>query len=388
MINDYIALKEEREILHSPAFRRLKGKTQVFPYINQDLQVTERMSHSLEVGVNARLILNLFQFKYNNIFDINPIQLDNISKLHDIGHPPFGHAFERVANKLLKTDYIYFEGNAQNLRLIEEENLELSTRTIVSLIKYPNKFTMNKNKGLYSSQYKRYIPKLIEEIRKQYLVLKENKKSSPIGEDFLKLLKLPNKINLFEINNIKLIETLILEASDDITYLTHDLKDYVLYIKDKRLEIKIPKELENNQYILKLKNINKDNIDKKIKEIRDILITDLYFNFKSYEIKFKSKEIKELKDFLIKYAEDNYIKYSNEKINSMINLEKYLKFLINNVENKDFINSYIREEKMKNKINNTKSIKKKTKLLINYISLKTDKWLFKDYLNHLDLMKP
>ena len=240
---DIKLLKEEREILNSKAFRRLKGKTQVKPTVGQHIHATERLTHSLEVGVNARIILAHIQNKFDNKLPISPIRLNNISMLHDIGHPPMGHLFEKITNNLFKKQNIYFEGNANNLKIIEKEKLNISLKTIVALIKYPVEINDYQHKGLYNSQFKKYMPILIEEIKKQYIEMNMKNIHSIQGDNFLKLL---NEINLKEFTNeedllkyykqiikntnMRLLETIIMEEADDITYLTHDLKDYMLYV--------------------------------------------------------------------------------------------------------------------------------------------------------------
>ena len=47
--------RDSARVLHSPAFRRLQGKTQLFPGIESDF-FRNRLTHSLEVGQVAKSI--------------------------------------------------------------------------------------------------------------------------------------------------------------------------------------------------------------------------------------------------------------------------------------------------------------------------------------------
>ena len=83
-------MRDRDRIIHSSAFRRLKYKTQVFVYHEQDYYRT-RLSHSLEVSQLARSI--------SKVFFVNDDLAESISLSHDLGHTPFGHAGEDVLNK-------------------------------------------------------------------------------------------------------------------------------------------------------------------------------------------------------------------------------------------------------------------------------------------------
>lgn len=80
-------------IIHSRAFRRLRGKTQVFPAFWGD-HYRSRLSHSLEVAQMARSIARVFR--------LNEDLAEAIALGHDLGHPPFGHAAERKLNAILR----------------------------------------------------------------------------------------------------------------------------------------------------------------------------------------------------------------------------------------------------------------------------------------------
>ncbi|MHC4758583.1 MAG: dGTP triphosphohydrolase, partial [Planctomycetota bacterium] len=104
------AFERDRDrIIHSEAFRRLEGKTQVFtPGIDDSYR--NRLTHSIEVSQIARTIAK--QLK------INEALTEAISLAHDMGHPPFGHIGEKTLNKLM-CEHGGFEHNKQTLRVVD-----------------------------------------------------------------------------------------------------------------------------------------------------------------------------------------------------------------------------------------------------------------------------
>ncbi|MGB0774686.1 MAG: dGTP triphosphohydrolase [Akkermansiaceae bacterium] len=108
-------------VLHTPSFRRLQSKTQVFWSGEYDFYRT-RLTHSLEVAQIGRSICHWLKTNSDSLRDdfyIDPELVEVICLSHDLGHPPFGHAGERSLNFLMR-DYGGFEGNAQTLRLLTE----------------------------------------------------------------------------------------------------------------------------------------------------------------------------------------------------------------------------------------------------------------------------
>src|ERR1700733_5828570 len=113
--------QDRDRLMFTSSFRRLQAKTQVFQAGEYDFYRT-RLTHSLEVSRIAESIA-IWLRKANPEVQVDTQLLEAISLAHDIGHPPFGHAGERVLNKLMEK-YGGFEGNAQTLRIL--------TRTIYS----------------------------------------------------------------------------------------------------------------------------------------------------------------------------------------------------------------------------------------------------------------
>ncbi|MGD7654692.1 MAG: dGTP triphosphohydrolase [Verrucomicrobiales bacterium] len=109
-------------VLHTPTFRRLQNKTQVFWSGEYDFYRT-RLTHSLEVAQIGKSICYWLKTRDDNPltddFFIDPDLVEAICLSHDLGHPPFGHAGERTLNFLMR-DRGGFEGNAQTLRLLTE----------------------------------------------------------------------------------------------------------------------------------------------------------------------------------------------------------------------------------------------------------------------------
>lgn len=109
-------------VLHTPTFRRLQNKTQVFWSGEYDFYRT-RLTHSLEVAQIGKSISYWLKSQADgplgDDFFIDPDLVEAICLSHDLGHPPFGHAGERTLNHLMR-DHGGFEGNAQTLRLLTE----------------------------------------------------------------------------------------------------------------------------------------------------------------------------------------------------------------------------------------------------------------------------
>ena len=96
--------------MHSRAFRRLEAKTQVFTARYSD-HFRNRLTHTLEVAQIARTVAAALR--------LNTELVEALALVHDIGHPPFGHAGERKLDELMRVYGGRFNHNLHALRIVE-----------------------------------------------------------------------------------------------------------------------------------------------------------------------------------------------------------------------------------------------------------------------------
>jgi dGTPase len=101
--------RDRDRIIHSAAFRRLEYKTQVFVNHEGDYYRT-RLTHTLEAAQITRTVAR--------ILGLNVDLAEAVALAHDLGHPPFGHAGEKMLNDLMRA-YGGFDHNAQSLRTVD-----------------------------------------------------------------------------------------------------------------------------------------------------------------------------------------------------------------------------------------------------------------------------
>lgn len=227
--------RDYSRLIHSPTFRRLQGKSQVFGAGTGDYYRT-RLTHSLEVAQIAREAARSLLRAYPSIASekaehpgliIDPEVVECAAICHDFGHPPFGHKGEEVLDGILeqlKEDkikqelsgrsvtseeekrvreavqrkYEHFEGNAHNFRLMmfleKRENIDglnLSDAVLLGTNKYPYPGTVIK-KGLYQHEW-------------EYISYVRDRWEMPEGK--------------------KTFEAQLMDLCDDIAYSAHDLED-------------------------------------------------------------------------------------------------------------------------------------------------------------------
>jgi dGTPase len=205
-------------LIHSPVFRRLQGKTQVYGVLESDF-FRNRLTHSLEVAQIAKAIGNKVNnsksfVKSNFLVDIDLLEFAGLA--HDLGHPPFGHNGEEALNNLM-LNYGGFEGNAQTLRIIakleKKDEYDDSPHE-----RRPRLFGLNPTARTLASvlKYDDLIPAQIQDgkVHKGYY-----KADCDVVSFVKRYVGSPTK------GKYQTIECQIMECADDIAYSTCDMED-------------------------------------------------------------------------------------------------------------------------------------------------------------------
>jgi len=109
--------RDRDRIVHANAFRRLRGKTQVFIAPAGDHYAT-RLSHVLEVAQVARVIARALR--------LNEDLAEAIALAHDLGHAPFGHAGQEALDQRLGGGYRHDEQSLRVVRYLEKSGRGLN----------------------------------------------------------------------------------------------------------------------------------------------------------------------------------------------------------------------------------------------------------------------
>ena len=269
-------------IVGSSSVRRLQDKAQVFPLQENDFTRT-RLTHSMEVSAMARSLGKAVGKRLEKKEGINftaemtdelAALLQTVGLIHDLGNPPFGHYGETVirqwfsqwfnSNELLKkkvllseqekNDFIYFDGNVQNLRIVtklqtlnDAFGANFTFATLATIIKYPWK----------SSE--------INENRKKFGYFKSE-------EDLAK--RIFASIGLT--NGQRHPATYLLEAADDIIYVCDDIEDGVKkgYIEWEKVYKQIQDKFTDHKDLFEKINkrepdVNMGDEDKKLAKVRN-----------------------------------------------------------------------------------------------------------------------
>ncbi len=216
--------RDYARFIHTPSFRRLQGKTQLYPGHESDF-FRNRLTHSIEVAQIAKGIAQLLNYT-NDYLRENPLDYDLVefsALAHDLGHPPFGHNGEKALDDGMK-EFGGFEGNAQTLRILSViEKKETLTGELLGIARdgTDNRIGLNPSYRSLASilKYDEEIPicreKSADLVKGYYASEKElvSKIKGAIAPGFEGGAK------------FKTIECQIMDLADDIAYSTYDLED-------------------------------------------------------------------------------------------------------------------------------------------------------------------
>ncbi len=175
--------RDRDRLIHSAAFRRLDGKTQVFAY-HEGKNYRTRLTHSIEVAQITRTICKNLR--------LNEELGEAIALAHDLGHAPFGHAGERGLNNAM-SGFGGFNHNVNSLKIMtrleqhypEFDGLNLTWETLEGTVKHNGP---------------------IKKINNAYL------------RDY-------NKIFDLDLKHFSSLESQVASFADDIAYNNHDIDD-------------------------------------------------------------------------------------------------------------------------------------------------------------------
>src|SRR5437899_11484617 len=110
--------RDRDRVVHARAFRRLQDKTQVFTRRYSD-HFRNRLTHTIEVAQIARTIAGQL--------GLNVDLVEALALVHDLGHPPFGHAGEKALDALMREHGSSFDHNLHALRIVEDFELRYAS---------------------------------------------------------------------------------------------------------------------------------------------------------------------------------------------------------------------------------------------------------------------
>jgi dGTPase len=103
--------RDRDRVIHARAFRRLEDKTQVFTRRYSD-HFRNRLTHTIEVAQITRTIAGALA--------LNVDLAEALALVHDLGHPPFGHAGEKALDTAMRAHGLFFDHNLHALRIVED----------------------------------------------------------------------------------------------------------------------------------------------------------------------------------------------------------------------------------------------------------------------------
>jgi dGTPase len=187
--------RDRDRIIHSAAFRRLQHKTQVFLH-HEGQHFRTRLTHTLEVSQMARSLARALR--------LNEDLAEAVALAHDLGHPPFGHAGERVLHEKMR-EYGGFDHNMQAIRVVtrlenryaDHDGLNLTWETLEGILKHNGPLVDEEDRPVGRYLYE-WLPFGLYDI--------------PVSQDL-------------QLSTYASLEAQAAAIADDIAYNAHDIDD-------------------------------------------------------------------------------------------------------------------------------------------------------------------
>src|ERR1700710_1510122 len=146
--------RDRERIVQARAFRRLAGKTQVFTSRASD-HFRSRLTHTMEVAQIARATAAAL--------GLNEDLAESLALVHDIGHPPFGHAGERALDRCLQRHGRRFDHNLHALRIVEHFEQRYAAHRGLNLTLGVREGIVKHSRDYSADQYPDLAPYLLDE---------------------------------------------------------------------------------------------------------------------------------------------------------------------------------------------------------------------------------
>jgi len=215
--------RDRARIIHSPFFRSLAGKSQIFSPGQSDF-LRNRLTHTLEVAQIAKVMTIEFCNRYRRTKatpELSYLEQTHLCDLveavclgHDIGHPPFGHIGEDALHEIMtEQDAGGFESNAQNIRILTTLDNTYSGRpgftrgVLAGVMKYKIKRSVGYGKFIYDADW--HIAEMACPQWNHDAAL-----NSLNGSEFTKAVKQSQSL-----------ACQVMDLADEITYAGHDIED-------------------------------------------------------------------------------------------------------------------------------------------------------------------
>src|SRR6516162_9215457 len=227
--------RDRDRVIHARAFRRLEAKTQVFTRRHSD-HFRNRLTHTLEVAQIARTVAAAL--------GLNGDLVAALARVHDIPHPPFGHAGEKALDTAMREHGLSFDHNLHALRIVEDfeqryaafRGLNLTFEVREGIIKHSHDYSASDH------------PELVEYLLDQRPPL----------------------------------EAQLIDLTDEIAYNTADLDDgyeaHILTLDDIREGVPVFERFYREVEQLYPDAIEKLKFNEAIRRIFDLMVSDLIVN--------------------------------------------------------------------------------------------------------------